>query len=162
VFRLKRKWPHHVKLPAENVRGFTNIVVISCAAGVPSATSLTYSLPRDDSGFVVGREDQLWSSSSSPKGRSHRQSDARGRCLRLWPPNPFHRPYEPHRRNARIGTADWSCGPDIHFTVGTNDKHCRRSPTEMIPRGRRNLIIRVAIDTRAGHGIGVQECPDCG
>jgi hypothetical protein len=24
------------------------------------------------------------------------------------------------------------------------------------------LAIRVAINTGAGHGIGVQECPDCG
>jgi hypothetical protein len=49
-----------VKLPAENVPGLRNIVVIFCAAGVPSATSLTYFLLRDDSGFVVGRDDQLW------------------------------------------------------------------------------------------------------
>jgi hypothetical protein len=40
---LKRKWPHHVALPA----------VIFCAAGILSASPLTYSLRRDDSDFVV-------------------------------------------------------------------------------------------------------------
>jgi hypothetical protein len=43
---LKRKWPHHVALPAEQGRDI-------CAAGVLAATPLTYSLHRDDSDFVV-------------------------------------------------------------------------------------------------------------
>jgi hypothetical protein len=50
---LKRKWPHHVALPAEKVRDPVDRHLIFCAAGVPSATPLTYSLRRDDSGFVV-------------------------------------------------------------------------------------------------------------
>jgi hypothetical protein len=48
--RSQGKWPHHVALPAEKVRGLRNSEV---TAGVLSATPLTYSVRRDDTDFVV-------------------------------------------------------------------------------------------------------------
>jgi hypothetical protein len=50
---LKRRWPHHVALPAEKVRDPVNRDVIFCAAGVLSASPLTYFMRRDGSDLAV-------------------------------------------------------------------------------------------------------------
>jgi hypothetical protein len=50
---LKRKWPHHVALPTEKVRASVDREVIFCAAGVLSASPLTYFMHQDDSDLVV-------------------------------------------------------------------------------------------------------------
>jgi hypothetical protein len=51
--RNRQKFPYHAALPAEKVRDRVDRDVIFCAAGVLSATPLTYSMRRDDGDFVV-------------------------------------------------------------------------------------------------------------
>jgi hypothetical protein len=72
---LKRRWPHHVALPAEKVRDPVYREVIFCAAGVLSASPPTYFVRptggRDEVFLVDGLENLLGFSYGSRPGRGH-------------------------------------------------------------------------------------------
>ncbi len=50
---LHRKWPHHVALSADKVRGVKNSQIVWSFAETVSPARRPYSLRRDDSEFVV-------------------------------------------------------------------------------------------------------------
>jgi hypothetical protein len=50
---LHRKWPHHVALSADKVRGVKNSQIVWSFAETLSPAPRPYSLRRDDSEFVV-------------------------------------------------------------------------------------------------------------
>jgi hypothetical protein len=52
---LRRRWPHHVALSADKVRGLHNSQVVRGFADTLSVAPLTYSVSRADVGLVVFR-----------------------------------------------------------------------------------------------------------
>jgi hypothetical protein len=50
---IKRKWPYHVALAADKVRGAVNSQIVWSFAETLSAAPRPYSLRRDDGEFVV-------------------------------------------------------------------------------------------------------------
>jgi hypothetical protein len=50
---LQRKWPHHVVLAADKVRGIKNTEVVHNSAAKLSTAPLTYFLRRDDLDYVA-------------------------------------------------------------------------------------------------------------
>ena len=50
---LIRKWPHHIALPADKVRGLADSEVVRGFADILSVAPPTYSLRRGDADFIV-------------------------------------------------------------------------------------------------------------
>jgi hypothetical protein len=51
--RLRRRWPHHIALPANKVGGLADSEVVRGFADTLSVAPLTYSLRRGDADFIV-------------------------------------------------------------------------------------------------------------
>jgi hypothetical protein len=115
---LKRKWPrsriipqflHHVALPAEKARDPVDREVIFCAAGVLSATPLTYSMRHDHSHVVLfcfAESEDAEAFAACFGGKRLPTSSRWRRSKQVGDPSAL------LRTNARLGTSVHVGGPD--------------------------------------------------
>jgi hypothetical protein len=74
---LRRKWPHHVALSADKVRGVMNSQIVWSFAGSLSAAPRPYAVHREGGDLVVFC---FTKAEDAPQGRLHQKRERRFQC----------------------------------------------------------------------------------